>query len=153
MFPEMENNLIIKQLTRVFQTIPIGIRPSTLNPDYWTFRDCCSVLPDGVSSYQIWVYFWGPWNGMCWYLWDHLVDLMALWYILWPFDTSFPVSKWRTKKNLATLRAAGGGGVCTRLFFQVSRPKRATQKNSYDAIDQGSLVQARETPTNAKDVP
>jgi hypothetical protein len=43
------------------------------------------------------VYFWGPWNEICWYiLWpfgilhDHLVYVMAIWYTLHSFGIFFP---------------------------------------------------------------
>jgi hypothetical protein len=40
-------------------------------------KQCCQMVYFYTKTKTIWVYFWGPWNGECW-------------YILWPFGKFFP---------------------------------------------------------------
>jgi hypothetical protein len=62
---------------------------------------CKPGLPDGLFPYQkpMWVNFDGPWNGKCWYVYDHL----AIWYSLWLLGIFFPVLVCLDQENLATL--------------------------------------------------
>jgi hypothetical protein len=71
-------------------------------------------LPDGFFSDQklpIWVYFGGPWNGKCCYLyilvigniWQQLGIFYGHLVILRSFGIYFPALVYCTKKNLATL--------------------------------------------------
>jgi hypothetical protein len=45
-------------------------------------------LPDGLFSYQkipIWIYFGGPWNGKCWYIWCWYVGYLEYFITIWYF--------------------------------------------------------------------
>jgi hypothetical protein len=68
-------------------------------------------LPDGIFSYQKNSdYLKSLGVGTFWYIlrtsgifWSYLENVMAVWYILWPFGVLFPILVYCTKENLATL--------------------------------------------------